>query len=163
MGLRQSLVHRVPLLCELRNTPFNQQWQVLKYLMTRLPRLMFSSVDAGGNGSWLAEQAFLEGGGGDSVERVMLTVADYRSWWPKFKRSMENRLLELPRDLDVRADFGMVRRIGGVPRVPDVRQAAVSGSKGARHADAAIAILLAHEACSKAQDIFERMYAYGQL
>lgn len=61
----------------------------------------------------------------------------------------------LPRDLDVLNDLAMVRRINGVPRVPDVRDDGAA-TQEKRPADAAIALLLAHVACSKAEEMIVR-------
>lgn len=159
IGLRQNRSRRVPFILELHNVPFNQQWQIVKYVMGGLPRLMFSVLDAGGNGAWVAEQAWLGFGGDDSVERVQLTLAYYRTHFPALKRVMEDRAIQLPSDLDVLADLAKVRRINGVPKVPDVRSDAVVG-KGKRHGDAAIALLLANAACDKAEAIFTRWNAF---
>lgn len=48
-----------------------------------------------------------------------------------------------PRDADVFADFGLVRLVGGVPAVPDKRTRNSHRDGGARHGDAAVAIIAA--------------------
>jgi phage FluMu gp28-like protein len=155
MGLRQNLVRRVPFMVELRNVPFNQQTQVVLYVASRLPNFFFGCLDAGGNGSYVSEQAWIHLGGDSYIDRVMLNLAYYRDHMPSLKRVFEDKTIQIPRDVDVAADLSLIRRVNGIPKLPDVRVDGVNSS-GRRHGDAAIALFLANVACSKAEEIFTR-------
>ena len=51
---------RAFLAIELRNVPFDQQWQALQYLMNTAPRFGGGAFDARGNGQMIAEYAAQE-------------------------------------------------------------------------------------------------------
>jgi phage FluMu gp28-like protein len=67
---------RAFLALELRNVPFDQQWQALQYLMNTAPRFGGGAFDARGNGQMIAEYAGQEWPG--YVCPVMITTA----WYP---------------------------------------------------------------------------------
>jgi hypothetical protein len=67
---------RAFLAIELRNVPFDQQWQALQYLMNTAPRFGGGAFDARGNGQMIAEYAAQEWPG--YVYPVMITTA----WYP---------------------------------------------------------------------------------
>lgn len=50
-----DLIRRDKLNVEMSNIPFEQQKQILWYILDRVPRLKAGAMDAGGNGAWLAE------------------------------------------------------------------------------------------------------------
>ena len=144
LEIGQDLTRRAPFLVELRNVPFRQQEQVLKYIVDRLPRLIGGALDARGNGQYLAEQAtYLYGA--SRVEAVMLSQGWYLENMPPFKAAFEDGEIEIPRDLDVLDDLRALQVIRGVPKLPDVK----TGDKRNRHGDAAIALALAHYASRK--------------
>lgn len=151
----QNLKRVVPFVTELKNVPFNQQWQVLKYIVEHIPHFMFGCMDAGGNGSWVAEQAWLEFGGDDYIERVQLSQMYYRDHMPAFKTAHEDKLIAYPRDIDIRNDVSQIRRVNGIPKIPDLKVEAV-GHAGKRHGDAAIALFLFNNAASKAGEMWAR-------
>jgi phage FluMu gp28-like protein len=156
MGVTQQLQRKVPFMVELRNVPFNQQYQVVSYVMRRLPHLMFSALDAGGNGSWVAEQAWLNFGLDDHVERVMLNLGYYRDNMPALRQAFEDRIIRIPRDADVRRDIAQVRRFNGIPKIADVRTKDTKKDGVKRHGDAAVALFLANAAARKAEEIWAR-------
>lgn len=162
LSIGQDLVKRAPFLIELRNIPFNQQWQVCERVMRGLPRLTHSCFDAGGNGSWVAEQAWMTFGGDDYVDRVNLSLAEYRDRMPPFKMAHENGTLKYPRDVDVRADVSQIRRVNGVPMLSKLKNEG-SASKGKRHGDAAIALMMAYSAAMKAEEMQLRWGALSTL
>lgn len=138
LAIGKDLVRRTPFTVELRGVPFEQQKQVLHYILDRLPRLRAVKMDARGNGQYLAEvtvQKF-----GPRVEAVMLSEAWYRENMPKLKAAFEDGTISLPRDADTMDDFRALKMVRGVIRVPE-RTAAQDGGK--RHGDAAIAAALA--------------------
>ncbi|MHB1273627.1 MAG: hypothetical protein ACYCZD_12835 [Rhodanobacter sp.] len=141
--IRKDLTRHVPFALELRNMPHRQQEQVLYYLCDRLPRFMKAAVDAGGNGSAVAEFLAQRYGFG-RIEQVKFSENWYREEMPPLKAAFEDGTILLPRDADVASDLRLVKLIRGVARVPDLRSTGKDG--GQRHGDAAIAIALMHYA-----------------
>lgn len=138
-----DLTRRVPFILELRNMPHRQQEQVLYFLCDRLPRFLKAAVDAGGNGSAVAE--FLaQRYGFARVEQIKFSENWYREEMPPLKAAFEDGTIALPRDADTASDLRLVKLIRGVARVPDQRSVGKDG--GQRHGDAAIAIALMHYA-----------------
>jgi len=146
-----------PLLIELRGIPFEQQKQILFYVIDRLPRFSFGKLDARGNGQYLAEVA-QQHYGAERVEQVMLSESWYRENAPRMKAFIEDGDLDLPKDADVTTDLRMVKLKNGIAKVP-----AEAKSKGAdgkpRHGDTAIACMLAVSATK--EDIVEYAYYPG--
>lgn len=140
--LLRRMERRAPFVIELRNVPFEQQRQVLFYVVDRLPRFSGGAMDAGGNGSYLAEVAWQRYGTG-RIERVKFTVEWYREHMPPYKAAMQDGEMPLPRDRDIIADHRAIVMEKGVARVPEKPS---KGRGGDRHGDAAIAGVLAHYA-----------------
>lgn len=137
----KSLNLETPFMIELRNVPFEQQRQILHYMLDRLPRFRAGAMDARGNGSWLAEVT-AQKYGQERIACVMLSVEWYRENMPAFKAAFEDQTLAIPKDADVLGDLRLVRIDKGVAKVPD--NAHSKGSDGrARHGDSAIALALA--------------------
>jgi phage FluMu gp28-like protein len=141
--IQQNLTRRVPFLVELRNMPHKQQWQIVQFILDRLPRFAKGVFDARGNGNALAEFA-AQKYGWTRIELLMLTETWYREQMPPMKAAFEDGLIELPRDKDVLADLRAIKVVRGVARVPDIRSTGKDG--GQRHGDAGIAIALMHYA-----------------
>jgi phage FluMu gp28-like protein len=131
---------------ELRNVPFEQQKQVLHYILDRLTRLSAVALDANGNGAYLAEVT-MQRYGAHRVECIHLTEGWYRDHMPKLKAAFEDGGLTLPADADTVDDFRALQLVRGVARVPDKRTVEKGEDKdkagGQRHGDAAIAGALA--------------------
>lgn len=138
----QTLVRRVPFMVELRNCPYSAQEQILFCLLERLPRFVGASLDATGAGSVLAEAARERFG--SRIESVTFSESRYAELFPALKADLEDGLFLVPRDADVVDDLRTVQVINGVPKIPPVRKRGKDGKR--RHADAAVAILLAHHA-----------------
>ena len=162
LTIGQDLVKRAQFMVELRNIPFNQQWQVCERIMRRLPRLTHSCFDAGGNGSWVAEQAWMTFGGDDYVDMCQLSHKEYKDRMPPLKQAHESGLIKYPRDADVRADVSQIRRVNGVPMLSKLKNEGTA-TKGKRHGDAAIALMMAHSAASKAEEMHLRWSALSTL
>lgn len=129
-----------PFVLEMRNVPFDQQKQILFYLLDRLPRFRAGAMDARGNGQYLAEVAAQKYGA--RIAQVMLSQEWYRENMPPFKAAIEDKKLTLPQDADVLADMRTIVMEKGVAKVPD--SARVRGSDGRdRHGDTAVALALA--------------------
>jgi phage FluMu gp28-like protein len=156
-SLAQDLTRRVPFLLELQCMPHNDQWTLLKYVADRLPRFFRGYMDAGGNGSWIAEQAFTQYGP-EAILPVNLTVGWYALHMPLFREGHERGTIRYPRDADVLRDVLKIQRIDGVPRLPKEREAAQL-SAGKRHGDAAIALCLGYAALAEAEALNARWSA----
>jgi phage FluMu gp28-like protein len=103
------------LVIELRNVPFAQQWQVIKYVMNTLPNLGSAAFDSRGNGQMIAELAAQEWPG--YVYQVMITVKWYSENFPGLKGDMEDGTTNIPDDPFIRDDFRVVGLKAGVPCV----------------------------------------------
>lgn len=141
MAITASLKRVVPFLVELRNVPFKQQEQVMKYIIDRLPRFQAGAFDARGNGQYLAEAAVDEYGAG-RIETVMLSQSWYLDNMPKFKAAFEDDDILVPKDRDVLDDLRALQVIKGIPKLPDGK----TGDDKKRHGDAAIALAMAYYA-----------------
>ncbi len=121
---------------ELRNIPFRQQEQILFFIIDRLPRFHHGSLDARGNGQYLAERA-MQQYGADVISQVMLTEGWYRENMPKYKAAFEDKTILLPMDADVIEDHRAIKIINGVAKLPDTKN--VGQDKQKRHGDVGIA------------------------
>jgi phage FluMu gp28-like protein len=149
--IEQDLTRRIPFMLELRNMPHRQQEQILFYLCDRLPNFVKAAVDAGGNGSAVAE--FLsQRYGYHRIEQIKFTETWYREQMPPLKAAFEDGTIVVPRDKDVATDLRLVKLIHGVARVPDARSTGKDG--GQRHGDAAISIALMHYASRQEVELF---------
>lgn len=150
-----------PFLVELRNVPFEQQKQILFYIVDRLPRFRAGAMDARGNGQYLAEVA-MQKYGAARIAQVMLSQEWYRENMPPFKAAIEDLKLTLPSDPDVLADLRTIIMEKGVAKVPD--SARVRGSDGReRHGDSAIALALATYAVFQMEPVIIEFQALGRM
>lgn len=124
----------VPLIVELKNCPIIHQQQVLKFIVSRLPRFSGGKMDATGNGLGLAEWAQEEFGHG-LIEAVKISRDWYLTVMPKLKQRIEDRAIELPKDAPVKDDLRALKLVRGIPSLPDTRSAG-------RHGDAAIGLAM---------------------
>jgi len=133
---------------EMRNVPFTEQEFVWKYILNRLRRWR-AAIDAQGNGQYLGERLVQAFG-----SRVVAVNSTQSAWWrehgPPVKQRFEDTRFTIPRDRDIAADLRAVKVEGGVPTMPKTRNsakgedAALSGAAAKRHADAAVALVMAH-------------------
>jgi len=137
-----------PFVIEMRNVPFREQEYVAKYLLKRLRRWK-TAADANGNGQYLAERLVQEFG-----ESRVTALRTNEAWWrehgPPIKSRFEDGRITIPRDADVAGDLRAVRVINGAPSIPQSRStakgedaSAAAGGKAKRHADAAVALVMA--------------------
>jgi len=103
-----------------------------------LPRFAGCSIDAGGNGGYIAEEA-RDAWGEFMVDEVHFTEQFYREEFPKYKAGFEDRTITIIRHDDVLEDHRAIKIVRGVPRLPEGK----TDKKGERHGDSAIAGLLA--------------------
>lgn len=151
VAIERSLLRRTPFLLELRNVPFEQQKQILWFVLDRLPMLRGVKLDGRGNGQWLGEVTMQRYGG--IVEVVMLSEAWYRDNMPPFKAAFEDGLITVPADRDVHDDLRSLQIVRGVIRVPEGRSTGRDGNK--RHGDAAVAGALAYAASRADPEVYE--------
>ncbi len=134
-----NLMRRTPFVLELRNVPFNQQKQILYFILDRMPRFQAGAMDARGNGQYLAEQGQVKMG--QQIEAVMLSQDWYRDNMPRYKAAFEDGTIELPRDAEILNDHRALVMEKGVAKVPERHNADAKGNQ--RHGDSAIAGALA--------------------
>lgn len=136
---RPSTAREIELTLEIRNCPYDQQKQIMLFVLPKLPRFIGSSFDATGNGGYLAESALLRYGA-SMVETVQLNDKWYREWMPKYKALYESELIKIPRDEEIILDQGHIVVINGVPKIDKARS---NGKSGKRHGDSAVAYCMA--------------------
>jgi phage FluMu gp28-like protein len=132
----QALGIRMPFALELRNCPFEQQRQILFYIVDRLPNFRHGCLDARGNGQFLAEVA-MQKYGEYRITQVMLSTEWYRDNMPRYKAAYEDKTIEIPTDADILEDHRMVKMDKGVAKIPEERT--TGADKGKRHGDSAVA------------------------
>ena len=131
-----DLVRRACFLVELRNVPFDQQREILYYVVDRLPRLVGGALDATGNGAYLAEKAAQRYGA--TVVEVKLSEAWYRTEMPAYVEAFQDGTIVLPQHEDVLRDHQALQYVNGIIKVPDDHR--FKGSDGFdRHGDSAVA------------------------
>jgi phage FluMu gp28-like protein len=131
---------------ELRNVPFDQQWQVILYLMDTVPNFGGGAFDSRGNGQMIAEYAAQEWPG--YVRQVMITIAWYAANFPKLKERMEDSTTTIPDDASIREDFRAVGLKAGVPCVLERS----GGPRERRHGDGTVAKLMAIHAADEDEE-----------
>jgi len=141
LAIGKTLERRTPFTIELRNVPFDQQRQILFYVLDRLPRFRAGKMDARGNGQYLAEVTVQHYGA--RVEAVMLSEGWYRDNMPPLKAAFEDATISIPADRDTVDDLRAIQIVRGVPRISDSR---TSDKTGKRHGDAAVAACMAYAA-----------------
>lgn len=141
MAITRSLVRRSGLIVELRNVPFDQQRDILFYIVDRLPRMSGGALDATGNGAYLAEVAAQKYG--PSIIEVSLSRAWYLAEMPAYLEAFADKTVVLPADEDILRDHQALQYCDGVVKVPDDH--ATTGADGLkRHGDSAVASALAY-------------------
>ncbi len=143
MEIRKDLSKHVPFQVELRNLTYDQQRQVLFYMLDSIPRLVGMAFDATGNGGYLAEQALLKYGA-EMVECIMLNEKWYREWMPKLKAEFEDGNIQLPKHADNLDDLRHIKVINGVPKIEKGKSKGEDGKQ--RHGDMAVGLAMANRA-----------------
>lgn len=138
---RPDLSVTTPFVLELFNMPFEQQKQILFYVVDRLPRFMAGAMDARGNGQYLAEVA-MQKYGATRIAQVMLTIDWYRQNMPRFKACFEDKTIELPKDAPILSDMRAVKMVKGVAKLPDSVSKKGEKTGIVRHGDSAIALAM---------------------
>lgn len=138
-SIQPNTARHIELTLELRNCPYNQQRQIMLFILKALPRFIGAAFDATGNGGYLAEAALVRYGS-TMIEAVQLNDKWYREWMPKYKALYEADLIAIPQDEDIILDQGHIAVINGVPKINRTR---VQDQSGKRHGDSAVAYCMA--------------------
>lgn len=136
----EELLTRI--IIELRNWPFDEQYQLLALILDNLKSLKGGKCDARGNGQMLAERLELDYPG--IVEQVMISNAWYARMMPLLKSSLEEKNFTVPSDEYILSDFSVVQLIKGIPKIAERTNEGVR--KTQRHGDAAVASALCLDA-----------------
>lgn len=139
----RNMKKRAPFIIELRGMPFQQQRQILWYVIDRLPRFGGAALDSRGLGMQIGEET-AQRYGVTRILQIQATQQWYLANLPPYKAAFEDEMIELPMDADVLADHRVPRVIKGIPQIPDVRT--VDADKLKRHGDTFIAGALAWHA-----------------
>lgn len=132
---QQDTTFRAPFMLELRNIPFQQQEQILCFIIDRLPNFSHGALDARGNGQYLAER-MMQKYGAMRISQVMLSESWYRDNMPKYKAAFEDKSILLAMDADVIEDHRAFKVVKGVAKLPDTKN--IGQDKKKRHGDSGI-------------------------
>ncbi len=148
-----DLVRRARLVVELKNIPFDQQRDILFYVVDAIPRMIGGALDATGNGAFLAEKARQRYG--ESIVEVMLSQKWYAVNMVAYTAAFADKTILYPNDADILADHQALAYVKGIIKVPDGHS--TKGADGYdRHGDTAPAGALAFFA--SCQDLIEYGY-----
>ncbi len=136
-----NLTRKVPWALEMHNVPTRHQEQILKYIIQRIPRFSCGAMDATGNGLTLAEYIADEFGY-DRILLVTLNDAWYRENMEHFVQLFSDGMIDLMLDADVKNDLRALVRIGGIVKLPKLREADTKDEGIMRHGDMGIALAL---------------------
>ncbi|WP_321447401.1 hypothetical protein [uncultured Cohaesibacter sp.] len=141
-SINRDLTRRTRLLIELRNIPFEEQRDIMYFVVDRLPRFAGGAWDATGNGAYLAEKA-AQRYGSNAVE-VHFSQSWYKENSPSYIEAFGSvRSLLLAADEDVVKDHQALAYVDGIIKVPqDFRFKGTDGH--IRHGDSALASMLAY-------------------
>lgn len=139
-SIEQDTRRRLRLTVELRSVPYNQQREIIFFILHGTPRLVGVALDAGGNGGYLAEAVLLHWGE-DMVAAIQLSESWYREWAPKYKALFESGYIEIPKDEDIITDQRHLQVIRGVPKIDKNRSTGADGNK--RHGDSCVSYMMA--------------------
>lgn len=164
--LDDALIRTVPFLVEMKNVPFEEQKKILFFIMDKIQSHKKGGVaggmfDAGGNGASTAEAVALRYG--SSVRAIHLAGGAprdedkrsdkkgehlpslrYSEFLPSVKMHLERRDIRIPKDRDLLSDLERFEKKDGHPYLPPKKTRGTTGDY--RHADAAVAVCLAHYA-----------------
>ncbi|EGH8522166.1 hypothetical protein MWH71_002749 [Salmonella enterica] len=147
LEITEDLQKREAFRVELRNMPYQQQRQIMLYILERVTRLIGAAFDATGNGDFLAEAA-LERFGPEMVDSVQLSAKWYGEWMPKLKAEFEDQNIFVARHQTTLDDLRHIKVVAGTPQIDKGRtkdeNATAAGSR--RHGDFAVALCMANRA-----------------
>lgn len=157
--LQKDLTRDVPFIVELSNVPFEQQKQIALSLLDKLPRFHRAHFDATGNGAYLAEVC-AQRYGARRVSEVKIGERWHLESWPPLRAAFEEDKIRLPSDEDVRTDFTAVKRVQGIPKLPNatvIRSKDEDGERTIRrHGDVAVACAMLWAATRELEEALAR-------
>lgn len=140
----RTLTRSVPWVIEMRNVPYDQQRQLLFWVVDNLPRFFAGKIDSNGNGDFLGESA-QQKFGAERIEKVKPTQPWYLANMAPMKAAFEAHELLIPRDDDLIDDLRQIKLDKGIPMV--AAGVHTKGTDGqSRHGDFAVALCLAYAA-----------------
>lgn len=139
MSINEHMQRKTCFCLEMRNIPHESQKQILFYVLDRLPNLFSGIMDAGGNGSYLAEVAATRYG--TLVEELKLSQSWYLENMPKYKAGLEDGDIVLPNNDNMMSDHQVFKMENGVAKA-STRSSDKSGNQ--RHGDSAMAAILSY-------------------
>ena len=141
--LNKDLVRHAPIVIEMKGVPHNRQIELIRMMAPDMPRIRKGFIDAGAAGNYVGDET-LKIFGASRWEKISVGRSFYRENFPALRAGFESRKMLLPADAELLSDFAVVTLDNGEPIVPRIK--ANSGVMGSRHADAAVAVLLAYAA-----------------
>ena len=138
-----NLTRRAPFALEMRNVPYEQQKQILIYIVSKLPRFQAGYHDATGNGGFLAE-ACAARFGSKRIAEIKLTLEWYRENMPKYKAALEDIKILLPASDELVDDHRGIEMQNGIAKPISRRVKDARDNK--RHCDGVLAAALAWQA-----------------
>ncbi|PWD90354.1 terminase large subunit domain-containing protein [Ignatzschineria cameli] len=142
-AVAQDTKRKQRIVLELKNMPFNQQKEIVRFVGKRVPRLVGMAIDSTGNGASVGEQASIDFGS-EMVEQVHLTDKYYSEWMPKYIGVFDAGGIEIPMDDDIERDHRKIVNIKGVNKIEKGTETSIRGGK--RHGDAAVSGFLSYRA-----------------
>lgn len=140
IAILKTMQRKTPFTVEMRNIPYDQQKQILFYILERLPRFRKAVLDSTGNGEYMGEVTMQKYGEG-RVVALKLSTEWYRENMPKMKSALEDQVFFIPRDSDTINDMHMFKVEDGVAKMPKSRTGTGTSK---RHGDAGVAGALAY-------------------
>lgn len=149
LAIEKNMHRREALTIEMRNVPGNEQKLIVGMVMERIrTRCVGAAFDATGMGWTVAEDMGRKFGlrEGDDSPGMVWAIKFSQDWYrvnmPPLKTAFEEATLSIGRWDAHMGDLRAVKKVRGIPRVPEIREADAKGKK--RHGDYAIALALAH-------------------
>ncbi|WP_065322695.1 terminase large subunit domain-containing protein [Tritonibacter mobilis] len=149
LAIEKNMHRREALTIEMRNVPGNEQKLIVGMVMDRIrTRCVGAAFDATGMGWTVAEDMGRKFGlkEGDDSPGMVWAIKFSQDWYrvnmPPLKTAFEEATLSIGRWDAHMGDLRAVKKVRGIPRVPEIREADAKGKK--RHGDYAIALALAH-------------------
>ncbi len=149
LAIEKNMHRREALTIEMRNVPGNEQKLIVGMVMERIStRCVGAAFDATGMGWTVAEDMGRKFGlrEGDDSPGMVWAIKFSQDWYrvnmPPLKTAFEEATLSIGRWDAHLGDLRAVKKVRGIPRVPEIREADAKGKK--RHGDYAIALALAH-------------------
>lgn len=139
LQMQKNTSRRAVFQLEMRKIPYDQQKQILFFIVERLPRFQGGAVDSTGSGEYIGEAA-TERFGVERIHAVKMNAAWYHEAFPKYRAALEQKNITIVKDANTLQDHATAQMVGGVPQIPVKKD-----DEGKdRHGDSLVAIALAY-------------------